>query len=52
LSKLIHNFYRGKSVAQNHSILKKKLPNENDDPIVENSPNLVTLVSPGSLHSG
>jgi hypothetical protein len=46
LSKLIHNFFPRKKVAQTFWLFlqfSKKLPNETYRPIGENSPNLVTL---------
>jgi hypothetical protein len=46
MAKLIHNFFRGKSVSQKFVLLQqfsKQLPKENNGPTGKNSPNLVTL---------
>jgi hypothetical protein len=46
LSKLIHNFFRGKSCPKEwaSSEIFKKLPEVNNHPTGKNSPNLVTLI--------
>jgi hypothetical protein len=45
LSKSVHNFYRGTKYSKNlgHVYNLKKLPKVNNNPMGENSPNLVTL---------